>query len=108
KAPLAPRRANQAIPADLATILEKATQKDRAQRYADAASLERDLDAFLSGRQISARRPTALYRASLAARRHKAMIASVALAAVALGAAALPALRARMLPHACAMGDFAD
>ena len=108
EAPLAPRRANPAIPADLATILEKAVQKDRAQRYPDAISLEGDLTAFLEGRPIAARPPTLGYRLALAGRRHRGTIAAMAAVAIAASAAAFPALRARLRPHACAMGDLAD
>jgi TPR repeat protein len=108
RAPLAPAKANPAIPGDLATILEKATQKDRGQRYADAASLERDLDAFLGGRPISARAPTAIYRASLLVRRHTAAVLSLAVAAIAVVAAGVPALQRLYGPHACVLGDLAD
>ncbi len=106
QAPLAPRKANAAIPVDLATILEKTTQKDRGQRYQTAAALERDIEAFLQGRPISARRPTLFYRASLAARRNKGAI--LVLAAATALAVGLPALHTRLTPHACAMGDLAD
>ncbi len=108
EAPLAPRRANPDIPADLATILEKAVQKDRAQRYPDAIALEQDLTAFLEGRPIAARPPTLRYRLALAARRRRALVAGIAVAAVAVAAAVVPAVRTRMRPHACAMGDLAD
>ncbi|MCA8948735.1 MAG: serine/threonine protein kinase [Planctomycetes bacterium] len=43
-------------PADLLTVIEKATASEPADRYPDAEALQHDLQAFLEDRAISARR----------------------------------------------------
>jgi serine/threonine protein kinase len=51
-----PRMRNPALPADLETILLKATARDPAQRYESAADLADDLQRFLADRPVKARR----------------------------------------------------
>jgi len=115
--PVPPRRANPKIPHDVATILRKATDKDPSQRYDSAELLAEDIGAWLEGRPIRARPPTFLYLLRLAAKRHKAIAATIAGAAAVLLAAAVlfvnglnesrlraekaasDATRARMLMH---------
>jgi len=84
-APLAPERANPALPRDLATILGKCLEKDPRRRYETAEALARDLDALLEGRAISARPPTIGYLLGLAVRRNRAAatVAAASLAALA-------------------------
>ena len=53
---------NPNVPVGLANIVQMCLRKDRAERYPDAASLERDLRAFLSGGKIAARPLGALRR----------------------------------------------
>jgi serine/threonine protein kinase len=53
--PIPPRRLNDAIPRDLETICLKAMAKNRDHRYASAAELAADLDAFIQGKSIAAR-----------------------------------------------------
>ncbi|MBL8754185.1 MAG: serine/threonine protein kinase, partial [Planctomycetes bacterium] len=53
------RRACPDVPEDLAVVVEKAIARDPADRYADAAALARDLQAFLDDRPIEARRLSA-------------------------------------------------
>ncbi len=77
--PTAPRRINAAIPADLETIVLKASSKSREQRYATAADFAADLRRFLSGQPTLARRPTVLDRATKWAARHRTVVASAAL-----------------------------
>jgi serine/threonine protein kinase/TPR repeat protein len=103
--PTRPETANRDIPSDLSKIIEKATQKDRRQRYDSAAALGKDLDAFLAGRPISARRPTLVYRARLVARRHKALIAFASIVAVIGIALGANAIRAASRPRDCVFGD---
>ncbi len=52
----APRRIDPSIPRDLATIVEKATMREPGRRYASAAAMRDDLNAWLGGHAISARR----------------------------------------------------
>jgi len=55
-APKAPRSINPAIPADLETIVLKATAHDPAARYQSAGELAEDLQRFIDGFAIKARR----------------------------------------------------
>jgi serine/threonine protein kinase len=83
--PRPPRRLNPAIPADLETILLKATTKDPAGRYATAQELADDLHRFLEDKPILARRPTLTQRAAKLARRHRAVLTTtVAMALIGL------------------------
>jgi serine/threonine protein kinase/Tfp pilus assembly protein PilF len=85
--PRPPRRVNRAVPADLETILLKATAKEPAGRYATAQELADDLRRFLRHEPIQARRPTPLQRAAKFARRHQAVLGAT-LAVALLGLAA--------------------
>jgi len=68
--PLAAEKAEPRLPRDLGVILRKALAKDRRARYATAAALAADLDAFAEGRPISARPPTLRYLLGLAVARN--------------------------------------
>jgi hypothetical protein len=57
EAPIAPRRLNPSIPVDLETIVLKAIEKDRGDRYSNAGELAEDLGHFLDGRPTLATRP---------------------------------------------------
>ncbi|MFQ5807491.1 MAG: protein kinase, partial [Phycisphaerae bacterium] len=74
--PRLPRRLNDAIPADLETIVLKATAKEPERRYATAKNLAEDLQRFLLDKPIQAKRPTLLERASKWSRRHRHLVAS--------------------------------
>jgi WD40 repeat protein/serine/threonine protein kinase len=75
EAPLPPRRHDATIPAELETIVLKATAKEPAERYATAQELADDLRRFLEHRPIQARRPTLLQRAHKWAGRHQRTVA---------------------------------
>jgi tetratricopeptide (TPR) repeat protein len=68
-----PRRLDPDIPIDLETILLKATAKEPAGRYHRAEQLAEDLNRFLDGRPILARRTSALERFTRWCRRNPAV-----------------------------------
>ncbi|HVK07540.1 MAG TPA: hypothetical protein VM597_02065, partial [Gemmataceae bacterium] len=72
------RKLRRDAPRDLVTIVEKATEKDPVRRYQTAGGLADDLQRFLDGRPITARRATELERLWMWARRRPAMAGLVA------------------------------
>ncbi len=72
--PRRPRQLNDAIPADLETIVLKATEKQPQGRYATAQALADDLRRFLNQKPILAKRPSLFDRATKWARRHRAVV----------------------------------
>jgi serine/threonine protein kinase/WD40 repeat protein len=56
------RKLDRAIPLDLETIVLKASAREPAQRYASAQAMADDLDRYLNGQPIAARRSTAVGR----------------------------------------------
>ncbi|MBI3725684.1 protein kinase [bacterium] len=76
------------VPRDLEVIVGKAMEKEPADRYATAAALASDLEAFLRGEPIAARRLSRLARLARAARRRPAPMLALAgaTAILALGA----------------------
>ena len=84
--PLALRRHNKAIPAELETIVLKALEKNPADRYASAQELADDLERFGKDEPIKARRPTMVSLVRKWCRRHQSLVwsATAALILVAL------------------------
>ncbi len=79
----APREVNPHVPVDLETICLKALEKDPRRRYASAAAMRDDLNAYLQGRAIRARRAgTATRLRKLVARNP---VATMAVLAAAIG-----------------------
>ncbi|QEH31955.1 Serine/threonine-protein kinase pkn5 [Aquisphaera giovannonii] len=78
------RRLNRAVPPDLETIIHKAMSRDPGARYRGAAEMADDLQRFLDGRPIRARRVSPSERLYRWARRNPALAASLGLAAVLL------------------------
>jgi eukaryotic-like serine/threonine-protein kinase len=98
-----PARLVRRLRGDLARIADMALRKDPEQRYATAAHLAEDLERFLDGRPIRARRHSLLYRASRFARRHRAGVAAAAVTAATLvGYTGLSVRHARDLEQAAA------
>jgi tetratricopeptide (TPR) repeat protein len=81
--PVALRRWNPVVPADLETVVRKAMSKDPAGRYATARDFADDLGRFLDGRPVKAQRPSVVARASAWGRRHRGLVAAAAVALVA-------------------------
>jgi non-specific serine/threonine protein kinase/serine/threonine-protein kinase len=72
---------------DLDAIVLKAMRKEPEQRYASAAALSEDIERYLDGRPVEARRGSAGYRARKFLRRHRvgALASALVLAALAGG-----------------------
>jgi hypothetical protein len=74
--PVAPSVDESAFPIDLETILLKAMQKDPRDRYATAGEFADDLDRFLAGQPVVARRASLWDRAKRWVARHPAPVAA--------------------------------
>jgi hypothetical protein len=74
--PLPLRSVEATVPADLETVVLKALNKDPRDRYGTAAEFADDLERFLAGRPVLARRPSAADRARRWAGRHPATVAT--------------------------------
>jgi eukaryotic-like serine/threonine-protein kinase len=102
---------NRAYRGDVETIVKKALEKDKAQRYASAAELGADIERYLKDEAIVARPPSARYQLQKFARRHRGLMASIAAVFVVLLAgiavATSMAIRAsRAESEARAVNDF--
>ncbi len=86
--PVAPSRLNSRAPRDLETICLACLRKSPERRYASAAALERDLEAYLRGEPISARPTSAVERSWKWVRRRPARAALVGIAVVVAAGAA--------------------
>jgi serine/threonine protein kinase len=81
--PIPPRKHNAEIPADIETIILKAMQKKKEDRYGSAQDLADDLKRFVSNEEIQATRPGFLTHVIRKAKRNKsAAIMAVVLAGV--------------------------
>ena len=87
--PASPRSLEPSIPAELETIVLKALRKEPADRYATAQEMADDLQRFLDGRPILARRPTPSERLRAWSRRHPAIVGSGVAALILLSAASM-------------------
>ncbi|MHC5079653.1 MAG: protein kinase domain-containing protein [Planctomycetota bacterium] len=90
--PVSPCRKNPIVGKDLATICLKCLEKEPGRRYATAEAASRDLASYLEGRPIAARPASFRYRMTKKARRHKPLVATVAISLLLLVAAGIVAL----------------
>jgi serine/threonine protein kinase len=79
--PPTPRKRDRRIPADLETIVQKATAKEPERRYRDAGEMAEDLRRYLADRPVQARRSSALEKSWRWCRRNPAIaiVSAVAL-----------------------------
>lgn len=75
--PVPLRNINPQIPADLEAICLKCLHKNPYKRYNDAKSLQKDLQNFMRGDAVSARRYTKIAAARTFIRRNKLFVASI-------------------------------
>ena len=69
---------------DIETIVRKALEKDKTRRYTSAADLGADIQRYLNDEPIAARPPSAGYQLRKFARRHRGLMAGVAVVFVVL------------------------
>jgi serine/threonine-protein kinase len=93
--PVAPRAVVPDIPVDLEAIVLKCLEKDRSARYDSARALAEDLESFLRGDPVAARRAGVGYRLRKRLRKHRRLVAAAGLATLALVAALGWGIKAR-------------
>ncbi len=76
------RKLNPRVPADLETIVNTCLAKDPDRRYAAIEAFELDLRAFLAGRPVTARPPSARQRASRFFRHNQRVVVAAAVTLV--------------------------
>jgi tetratricopeptide (TPR) repeat protein len=87
--PPAPRRLRASIPWEVESIVLKAMEKEAARRYATAEELADDLQRYLDGEPVLARRPSITYRVRKKISKHRWLVATGAVALLALTALGL-------------------
>lgn len=85
--PVAPRRLDPSLPADLETVVLKCLAKERNRRYESARALARDLRRFLDGEPVEAKPASLRYRLTKKARQHKWILATAAILLTVAGTA---------------------
>lgn len=80
-----PRRFSRTLRGDPDWIVMKAMEKDRSRRYESAAALDSDIGRYLSDEPVVARPPTTTYQLQKFVRRHRGLVASLAMVFASLG-----------------------
>ncbi|HHI81039.1 MAG TPA: hypothetical protein ENK02_13815 [Planctomycetes bacterium] len=80
--PVDPARLNSAIPKDLARIIMRCLEKDRARRYPDTKTLAQELWAFVRGKEIATKGPSVTDKTLRKFRRNRKWILSSLVGAV--------------------------
>src|SRR5688572_8503301 len=83
--PIPPRKHNIEIPPDVETIILKAMQKKKEDRYGSSQDLADDLKRFIANEEIQATRPGFLTHVIRRAKRNKSVAIAVIVVLVALG-----------------------
>jgi eukaryotic-like serine/threonine-protein kinase len=97
KPPATLQRLRRQLHGDLDTIVLKALRKEPQRRYRSVEHLADDLHRYLTGRPVTARKDTALYRTSKFVRRHTAGVIASVLAIIALIVSSALAIRSAAL-----------
>lgn len=79
-----PQRLRRELAGDLDAIVLMALRKEPHHRYPSAEALSQDIQRYLDGRPVQARRGSGAYRLRKAIRRHRGQAAAVAVGALAL------------------------
>lgn len=72
QSPARPGSVHRSIPDEVETIVLKALEKEPARRYQSTAALADDVERYLGGYPIAARRPSSIYQLRKLVTRHKA------------------------------------
>lgn len=91
--PVRPRTLNPTLAGDLEAILLKTLRKEPEHRYSSVDGLREEIERYLEGLPVKARRDTLSYRVGKFVRRHTAVVAAGALLAVFLAVTAGIAMR---------------
>ena len=76
--PTKPSKEMPALRGDVETVVMKALQRDRDQRYQSAHGLAQDIRRYLNGEAIAARPPSLTYQLRVFARRNRTLLAAAA------------------------------
>jgi serine/threonine-protein kinase len=95
--PQPPRKLDPNVPQDLQAIVMKCLEKEPAARYESARALGEDLERFLDGDVVMARRAALVYRLWKGAKKHKVKVALALAALLALAAMAGIWIRGRRM-----------
>jgi len=79
------RKIDPSLPADLEKIVMRCLEKEPQQRYESARHLAEDLDRFLAGDPVLARPVGPVYRMRKWAQKHRALVATAAVALIVAG-----------------------
>ncbi len=78
------RKLDANIPVDLETIVMKCLEKEPHRRYESAKALAEDIERYLNGEPILARKASIIYRLSKKVKKHKTLVAVTSIAATLL------------------------
>jgi serine/threonine protein kinase len=79
-----PRKLKRHLSGELDWIVMRALEKSRARRYQSAADLAEEVERYLTNRPVEASPPSTLYRVRKYVRRHRGLLATVAVVITAL------------------------